>query len=83
MMKFLFAYEGSRCVGRFEANCMAKSGTSSLLSSSCTYGTSYLKFLVYWSGLHQSPWPSCTITQARAIINSVREMGKVSEVGDG
>jgi len=37
------------------------------------YGTAFLQFLLCWSGLHRSPWPFVTITQARDIVKKARE----------
>jgi len=60
--------------------------TKSLLSTSSSsvnskYGSSYLQFLSAWSGLYHSPWPFCTVGQARTILRNAREiMASASKV---
>jgi len=47
-------------------------------SNLARFGTPFFQFLVCWSGLHQSPWSFCTITQARSIIRRARDNLTVS-----
>ena len=37
------------------------------------YGTPFILFLVSWSGLQISPWPFCSVSQARSIMRYTRE----------
>ena len=58
---------------------------SSLSTSSSSvnskYGSSYIQFLSAWSGLYHSPWPICTVGQARTILRNAREaMASASKV---
>lgn len=36
------------------------------------FGTSFLMFLNVWSGLRHSPWSSCNVSQARALLRIAR-----------
>ena len=54
----------------FVMKIISESKTNSIDSSQ--FGTSYLQFLLTWSGLYQRPWSYCTITQARQIIANAR-----------
>lgn len=49
--------------------------TSSLSSSSARamFGSPFLQFISSWSGMYLSPWPFCTLGQARTILRSARE----------
>ncbi|KAL9182460.1 hypothetical protein ACHAXT_013112 [Thalassiosira profunda] len=45
----------------------------SLSTVNARFGAPYLQFLSAWSGLYGSPWPFCTLGQARTILSSARE----------
>lgn len=49
------------------------SPTSLSAIASSKFGTPYIQFLSAWSGMYQSPWPFCTLTQARTIVRNARE----------
>jgi hypothetical protein len=43
------------------------------------YGTPYLQFLSAWSGMYHSPWPFCTLGQARMILRNARDAVAVAQ----
>mmetsp|Transcript_4491 Transcript_4491/g.10140 ORF Transcript_4491/g.10140 Transcript_4491/m.10140 type:complete len:1850 (-) Transcript_4491:1250-6799(-) len=42
-------------------------------SSNAKFGAPYIQFLSAWSGMYHSPWPFCTLGQARTILRNARE----------
>jgi len=64
-----------------KATIAATKSSSSTSSANSKYGSSYLQFLSAWSGLYHSPWPFCTVGQARTILRNAREtMASASKV---
>ena len=51
-----------------------KSSNSHASSLNAKFGAPYMQFLSAWSGMYLSPWPFCTIAQARSIVQNAREM---------
>jgi tetratricopeptide (TPR) repeat protein len=37
------------------------------------FGSSFLEFLVSWSGIHQSPWQFCSLSEARNLVKKARD----------
>lgn len=42
-------------------------------SSNAKFGAPYIQFLSAWSGMYHSPWPFCTLGQARTILRNARD----------
>lgn len=42
-------------------------------SMSSKFGTPYIQFLSAWSGMYQTPWPFCTLSQGRSIVRNARD----------
>lgn len=64
-----------------KATVAATKSSSTSSSANSKYGMSYVQFLSAWSGLYHSPWPFCTVGQARTILRNAREaMASVSKV---
>ena len=56
----------------------SSSQSTSFTSLNAKFGTPYVQFLSAWSGMYHSPWPFCTVGQARDIVRNARETSSVA-----
>ena len=56
----------------------SSSHSTSFTSLNAKFGTPYVQFLSAWSVLYHSPWPFCTVGQARYIVRNARETSSVA-----